>query len=146
MEMTISFGDQTLVYRKKTWKIPRMTAPFDERGVRYGENPDQEAALYELVNGNLLLGDCSFIEPGNGLVSRHHGGGHAAGRQTSGKDQPDRYRQRPQYPQIPDGSNRRRSSSSTTTPAAPPMARAWPMPTTGPTAATASPPLVGLWS
>ncbi len=69
MEMTISFGDQTLVYRKKTWKITMEDGSVDERGVRYGENPDQEAALYELVNGNLTLGDCSYIEPGNGLVS-----------------------------------------------------------------------------
>ncbi len=69
MEMTISFGDQKLVYRKRTWKIPQEDGSFDERGVRYGENPDQEAALYELVNGNLILGDCEFIEPGNGLVS-----------------------------------------------------------------------------
>jgi phosphoribosylaminoimidazolecarboxamide formyltransferase/IMP cyclohydrolase len=69
MEMTISFGDQKLVYRKRTWKIPQEDGSFDERGVRYGENPDQEAALYELVNGNLILGDCAFIEPGNGLVS-----------------------------------------------------------------------------
>ncbi|MDP2104433.1 MAG: IMP cyclohydrolase, partial [Desulfobulbaceae bacterium] len=42
---------------------------IDERGVRYGENPDQEAALFELVNGNLALGECRFIEPGHGLVS-----------------------------------------------------------------------------
>ncbi len=69
MEMTISFGDQTLVYRKRTWKITLEDGTVDERGVRYGENPDQEAALYELVNGNLVLGDCRFIEPGNGLVS-----------------------------------------------------------------------------
>lgn len=69
MEMKISFGDQTLVYRKKTWKIAMEDGTIDERGVRYGENPDQEAALFELVNGNLVLGDCSFIEPGNGLVS-----------------------------------------------------------------------------
>lgn len=69
MDMTITFGDQKLVYRKKTWKIAQDDGSFDERGVRYGENPDQEAALYELVNGNLTLGDCSFIEPGNGLVS-----------------------------------------------------------------------------
>lgn len=69
MDMTISFGDQKLVYRKKTWKIKASDGTFDERGVRYGENPDQEAALYELVNGNLVLGDCRFIEPGNGLVS-----------------------------------------------------------------------------
>lgn len=69
MEMTISFDDQTLVYRKKTWKITQEDGTESERGVRYGENPDQEAALYELVNGNLVLGDCNFIEPGNGLVS-----------------------------------------------------------------------------
>jgi len=69
MEMTITFGEQKLVYRKRTWKIPQEDGSFDERGVRYGENPDQEAALYELVNGNLILGDCEFIEPGNGLVS-----------------------------------------------------------------------------
>ncbi len=69
MDMTITFGDQKLVYRKRTWKIPQEDGTFDERGVRYGENPDQEAALYELVNGNLMLGDCKFIEPGHGLVS-----------------------------------------------------------------------------
>lgn len=69
MEMTILFGDQKLLYRKKTWKIKGAGGTTEERGVRYGENPDQEAALYELVNGNLILGDCRFIEPGNGLVS-----------------------------------------------------------------------------
>ena len=69
LEMTISFGDQTLVYRKKTWSIPQEDGTIEERGLRYGENPDQEAALYELVNGNLVLGDCAFIEPSKGLVS-----------------------------------------------------------------------------
>jgi phosphoribosylaminoimidazolecarboxamide formyltransferase/IMP cyclohydrolase len=69
MEMTVSFGDQTLVYRKRTWAIPTEDGGVDERGLRYGENPDQEAALYELVNGNLVLADCKFIEPGNSLVS-----------------------------------------------------------------------------
>jgi phosphoribosylaminoimidazolecarboxamide formyltransferase/IMP cyclohydrolase len=69
LEMTISFGDQKLIYRKRTWKIPQEDGSIDERGIRYGENPDQEAALYELVNGNLALGECLFISPGNGLVS-----------------------------------------------------------------------------
>ncbi len=69
MEMTISFGDQTLVYRKRTWGISMEDGTVDERGLRYGENPDQEAALYELVNGNLVLADCKFIEPGKSLVS-----------------------------------------------------------------------------
>lgn len=69
-EMIIKFGDQTLVYRKKTWKIPdEKTGELIEKGLRYGENPDQEAALYELINGNLILGGCQFIQPGNGLVS-----------------------------------------------------------------------------
>jgi phosphoribosylaminoimidazolecarboxamide formyltransferase / IMP cyclohydrolase len=69
LEMTISFGEQSLVYRKRTWAIPAEDGTVDERGLRYGENPDQEAALYELVNGNLILGNCRYIEPGKGLVS-----------------------------------------------------------------------------
>jgi len=69
-EMSIRFGGQTLVYRKRTWKIrDEKTGDMIEKGLRYGENPGQEAALYELVNGNLVLGECSFIEPGRGLVS-----------------------------------------------------------------------------
>ncbi len=69
-DLRISFGDQTLVYRKRTWSFKNeKTGAMEERGLRYGENPDQEAALYELVNGNLVLGGCSYIEPGNGLVS-----------------------------------------------------------------------------
>ncbi len=69
MEMKITFDDQTLIYHKRTWKITMDDGSVDERGVRYGENPDQEAALYELVNGNLVLGECQFISPGHGLVS-----------------------------------------------------------------------------
>ena len=69
-EMSIRFGEQTLTYRKRVWKIPdEKTGELIEKGLRYGENPDQQAALYELVNGNLALGDCKFIGPGNGLVS-----------------------------------------------------------------------------
>ena len=69
-EMTIKFGDQTLIYRKRAWKIPdEKTGELIEKGLRYGENPDQQAALFELVNGNLVLGDCKFIGAGNGLVS-----------------------------------------------------------------------------
>ena len=69
-EMKISFGDQVLVYRKRSWKIKdEKTGELIEKGLRYGENPGQEAALYELVNGNLVLGGCQFISPGMGLVS-----------------------------------------------------------------------------
>jgi phosphoribosylaminoimidazolecarboxamide formyltransferase/IMP cyclohydrolase len=69
-EITISFGGQTLKYRKRTWKIKDPeSGQVIQRGLRYGENPDQPAALYELVGGNLILGGCEFIDPGNGLVS-----------------------------------------------------------------------------
>ncbi len=69
-EMTILFGDQKLVYRKRTWKISdEGTGDLIEKGLRYGENPDQQAALYQLVKGNLVLADAKFIEPGKGLVS-----------------------------------------------------------------------------
>ncbi len=67
-EMKITFGSdsesQTLVYRKVTWTIGG-----EEKGLRYGENPDQEAALYRPINGNLVLGDVRQIEPSRTLVS-----------------------------------------------------------------------------
>jgi phosphoribosylaminoimidazolecarboxamide formyltransferase/IMP cyclohydrolase len=68
--LRISFGDQALVYRKRSWKFEdEKSGELIEKGLRYGENPGQEAALYELVGGNLMLGACRFIDPGNGLVS-----------------------------------------------------------------------------
>lgn len=68
--MIIQFGNQILVYQKRSWKIPEeKTGELIEKGLRYGENPGQEAALYELINGNLVLGGCQFIGPGRGLVS-----------------------------------------------------------------------------
>ena len=67
-QMEISFVDgrdrQTLVYDKVTWVIEGI-----EKGLRYGENPGQEAALYQLVNGNLVLGQVANIQPGNYLAS-----------------------------------------------------------------------------
>jgi phosphoribosylaminoimidazolecarboxamide formyltransferase/IMP cyclohydrolase len=68
-EMTIEFGDQKLTYRKRTWKLPDSKGEIIEMGLRYGENPGQEAALYELVGGNLTLGACHFLDPGTGLTS-----------------------------------------------------------------------------
>ncbi len=68
--LRISFGDQELVYRKRTWKFPDdKSGELIEKGLRYGENPGQEAALYELIGGNLTLGGCRFIDPHSGLVS-----------------------------------------------------------------------------
>ncbi len=67
--LSITLNDQTLIFRKRTWKLPQADGVLEEKGLRYGENPGQEAALYELVNGNLVLGDCRFIRPGLGMVS-----------------------------------------------------------------------------
>ncbi|GLI35860.1 IMP cyclohydrolase [Desulforhabdus amnigena] len=68
--LCIRFGDQELKYRKRSWKFPDpKTGELIEKGLRYGENPGQEAALYELIGGNLTLGDCRFIDPNSGLVS-----------------------------------------------------------------------------
>ncbi len=67
-QMEISFVDknvrQTLFYEKVSWVIDEV-----EKGLRYGENPGQEAALYRLVNGNLILGETQIIQPGKWLVS-----------------------------------------------------------------------------
>ena len=67
-KMEISFVDendrQTLFYEKVTWRIDDV-----DKGLRYGENPGQEAALYRLVNGNLVLGETQTIQPGKFLAS-----------------------------------------------------------------------------
>ncbi|NLB56157.1 MAG: IMP cyclohydrolase [Lentisphaerae bacterium] len=55
---------QTLFYEKKMWEIDRVT-----KGLRYGENPGQEAALYRLINGNLSLGEVHSIQAGRFLSS-----------------------------------------------------------------------------
>jgi phosphoribosylaminoimidazolecarboxamide formyltransferase/IMP cyclohydrolase len=67
-QMTITLGEQRLEFRKRTWRIDDGEGEV-QRGLRYGENPGQEAALYELVGGNLTLGECRYIEPERGLVS-----------------------------------------------------------------------------
>ena len=57
-------ADSTLVYEKTEWDIDG-----ERKGLRYGENPDQPAALYRLVNGNLRVGDAETIQPGNSTAS-----------------------------------------------------------------------------
>jgi len=66
--LEISFIDggqrQTLRYEKVTWVIGG-----EEKGLRYGENPGQEAALYKLVGGNLALGEVTALAPSRWLAS-----------------------------------------------------------------------------
>ena len=67
-QMEISFVDgdkrQTLVYDKVLWTVDDV-----QKGLRYGENPGQEAALYRMANGNLVLGETETIQPGQFLAS-----------------------------------------------------------------------------
>jgi phosphoribosylaminoimidazolecarboxamide formyltransferase/IMP cyclohydrolase len=67
-KMEISFIDadkrQTLFYEKVVWVVDNV-----QKGLRYGENPGQEAALYKLINGNLVLGGTESILPGQHLAS-----------------------------------------------------------------------------
>ncbi len=66
--LKITFGNQEIVYRKRLWAVyDDEKSQVIKKGLRYGENPGQEAAMYEPVNGNLVLGDCQLIHPG--LVS-----------------------------------------------------------------------------
>ncbi len=66
MEIAFVEGDtrQTLFYEKVSWVIDGV-----QKGLRYGENPGQEAALYRLINGNLVLGEAKTIQPDQHLVS-----------------------------------------------------------------------------
>lgn len=66
MEIAFIDGDsrQTLTYEKVSWVIDG-----ENKGLRYGENPGQEAAVYKLVDGNLVLGDVEMLRPGNILAS-----------------------------------------------------------------------------
>lgn len=67
--MEIAFYDDAgkryaLEYRKVEWEVEG-----EKAGLRYGENPDQSAALYKLVNGNLSLAGIETIQSGRYLVS-----------------------------------------------------------------------------
>ncbi len=62
--MSLDLGGQTMRFAKRAWVIGG-----EEKGLRYGENPDQPAAMYELVDGGLELDGVAFRGPGQGLVS-----------------------------------------------------------------------------
>jgi phosphoribosylaminoimidazolecarboxamide formyltransferase/IMP cyclohydrolase len=55
---------QTLSYEKTAWQIEGV-----RKGLRYGENPGQEAALYKLAGGNLTLGKVTCLQAGRALAS-----------------------------------------------------------------------------
>jgi len=61
--LTVTLGDTVLKYARRTWNIDG-----EIKGLRYGENPDQPAALYRLEEGRLTLGDRQWRAPG-GIIS-----------------------------------------------------------------------------
>ncbi len=63
-EMTIELGTSRMLFKKRTWTIEG-----EEKGLRYGENPDQPAALYEPVQGELNVDGVVFRGQGQRLVS-----------------------------------------------------------------------------
>lgn len=62
--LTLTLGDQSIGYTKKSWDIAGT-----QRGLRYGENPDQPAALYEITSGSLNIGGIQFQHGQHKLVS-----------------------------------------------------------------------------
>ncbi|AGW13073.1 phosphoribosylaminoimidazolecarboxamide formyltransferase [Megalodesulfovibrio gigas] len=63
-KLTLRLGDQELVYAKRTWVIDNQ-----EKGLRYGENPGQSAALYACIAGALQPGGVDLRCQAAGLVS-----------------------------------------------------------------------------
>ncbi len=66
--MEISFVEggsrQTIHFEKVTWEIDG-----ENRGLRYGENPCQPAALYRPLDGNIAIGEVVTLEAGQYLAS-----------------------------------------------------------------------------
>ena len=67
--LTLTLGETTLVYHKQHYKVKPETGSDTLGGLRYGDNPGQEAALYRLVNGNLTLAGLGYVGPEDALVS-----------------------------------------------------------------------------
>lgn len=62
--ITIEFGDTRLEYHRRVWNIGG-----EKKGLRYGENPDQPAALYRLMRGVPVVDGVVYKGPEQGLVS-----------------------------------------------------------------------------
>lgn len=62
--LTIIFGDQKLQYRKRHWQLGG-----ERKGLRYGENPDQPAALYQLESSEFCYENIDWRRPEDAVVS-----------------------------------------------------------------------------
>ena len=100
-----TLGDTVLTYAKRVWNMGG-----EVRGLRYGENPHQPAALYELREGRNTLADRTLARSGAGRGLGPDRGPDVAGGQTPRQDQSDRRGQRRQHPAVPHGPPRPRPS------------------------------------
>jgi phosphoribosylaminoimidazolecarboxamide formyltransferase/IMP cyclohydrolase len=64
-EIQLLVGPTTLIYQKQLFTHPKEGL----KGLRYGENPGQEAALYRQVKGSLELGGQKYLGPEAATVS-----------------------------------------------------------------------------
>ncbi|MDR2055470.1 MAG: IMP cyclohydrolase [Desulfovibrio sp.] len=62
--LIIELGGEKLVYEKRTWNLNG-----EKKGLRYGENPDQPAALYALRKSPPSCGGFALRGPEDGVVS-----------------------------------------------------------------------------
>ena len=62
-EMTIILGSSKVKYKKRQWNIEGK-----KTGLRYGDNPGQEAALYGIAEGNFSAAGCE-ITPKDSIIS-----------------------------------------------------------------------------
>jgi len=80
--MTLSFSEedeikallsqtaaQSCVYEKVEWSVANAEGVMERRGLRYGENPIQPAALYRPINGHLILAGIEFIRQDQGHLA-----------------------------------------------------------------------------
>ena len=63
-DLTLTIGEQTIRFAKKTWNIGG-----EQKGLRYGENPDQPAALYEVAESSFAMDGVAFQQGQHKLVS-----------------------------------------------------------------------------
>jgi phosphoribosylaminoimidazolecarboxamide formyltransferase/IMP cyclohydrolase len=63
-QIQLALGEQQLIYKKALFGHDK-----DRKGLRYGENPGQQAALYRLSQGQIQLGGATYVGPEAALVS-----------------------------------------------------------------------------
>jgi phosphoribosylaminoimidazolecarboxamide formyltransferase/IMP cyclohydrolase len=63
--LRLELGDNQLIYEKQSFAAPGRPP----EGLRYGENPGQEAALYRLVSGRAQFGPTTYLGPEAAIVS-----------------------------------------------------------------------------